>query len=347
VAAPRISVVLPTYNRSSLIRPTLASVITQSCPDWELLVVSDGSTDDTDQIVRSHAVGDDRIRHIAVPRSGHPGVARTIGLDQARAPVVAYLDHDDTYEPDHLAVVLDLIDRGADVVATGCRRVDPSGRPVGQSTPLDLVWSPELQVLAPLFEPTRVAHRRATGVAVGGWPTAERGLEDWGMWLRLTHAGARFATTSQHTCSLELSPTSRRHGLGIRFALVLGRYPDRAAASRALARLHDAGVAAALHDVQRRERAAWYADQATAGTLVLPAGLGLDGIPALLAAVPIENEAGFTTVVPQPGGGAVLAQPLLCCDPDHAGRVRRTLERRFPATLGELRRVLAEAPAAA
>jgi hypothetical protein len=165
------------------------------------------------------------------------------------------------------------------------------------------------------------------------------------MWLRLADAGARFATTTAHTCTIELSSDSRRHQLGSRFALVLGRYPDAATAHRAQARLADPKIASGLDRVERGERKAWYEAQADA--LVLPAGVVRADIDGLVDAVPTDDFASFTAVVPQPGGGAVLAQPLLCGDPSHASRVRATLERRFPATLTAFRRVLAPSSQAA
>jgi hypothetical protein len=345
VAEPRVTVIIATYNRSERIRPTIESVLSQTRAEWELLVVSDGSTDDTDTVVESF--GDDRIKLVRTAHTGHPGAARNAGLERAHAPVVAYLDHDDRFSPDHLDTVLDQLEEGADVVATGCRRVDSAGRPAGASTELDMVWAPELQVLAPLFEPTRVAHRTALGLDVGGWPTDQQGLEDWGMWMRLTDTGARFATTTARTCALELSSGSRRHRLGSRFALVLARYSDVSTAQRALDRLGDLEVTYALDRTQRLERAAWYADLAAAGDVVLPAGVSAERLQSLVEAAPPENYAAFTAVVPDTGGGAALAQPLLCCDPAHAARVRETLERRFPATLTEMRRVLAPSSLAA
>ena len=337
-ARPRVSVIVPTYNRSVAIRRTVDSVLAQTVADWELLVVSDGSTDDTEEVV--HSYRDERIRLVRLERPGGPGLARTVGLDEAAAPTVAYLDHDDTYEPQHLETVLDLLDAGSAVAVTGCTRVDTDGKEVGTSSTLDLVWHPEFQVLAPLFEPTRVAHRRELGRGVGGWPTGQRGLEDWAMWLKLADAGARFATTAERTCRLELSSASRRHQLVPRFALILGRFRERDAAERALERLNEAERLGSIARMEREEWAAWYRELAIGDGLVLPRNVGTADLEQAVRDLPGERSAAPRAVAPL-RDGYVVAEPLLCLDPEHAARVRQTLEYRFQRTLAAMRHALA------
>jgi hypothetical protein len=339
---PRISVVLPTYNRSTRLRSTIDSVRAQTIDDWELVVVSDGSTDDTDHVVADHGRDDDRVHLVRIEHSGRPGVARNAGLARTTGEHVAYLDHDDRFAPEHLAVLLDLLGAGggADLVATGCVRVDTAGEEAGRSSDLDLVWHPELQLRAALFEPSRVAHRAGLAGRVGGWPTSVRVLEDWGMWLRLADAGARVATTTERTCALELSDSSRRHGLVPRFALVLGRFRSVSEAEAAKARLGEPEVDARLNGLQHEEGRAWYRALAATGGLVLPASVDPSQVDGLVAALPPTSFAAATHVVPLPRG-PVLAEPLLCCDPGHAARVKALLESRFRATLAEVRQVLA------
>lgn len=101
MSTPRVSVITPTYNRSRRILPTLRSVLEQSYPDFELLVVDDGSTDDTGEIVQELARTDSRIRYHRQVNGGG-GAARLEGLRLARGQWIAYLDHDDRWVPEKL-----------------------------------------------------------------------------------------------------------------------------------------------------------------------------------------------------------------------------------------------------
>ena len=82
--AARIAVICPAFNRSAAILPTVESVLAQTVQDWELFVVSDGSTDDTDEVVR--AVRDPRVRLLRVANHGCPGGPRNAGLAATSAP---------------------------------------------------------------------------------------------------------------------------------------------------------------------------------------------------------------------------------------------------------------------
>lgn len=96
---PLISVVIPTYNAPSLLLETLNSVFAQTLTDFEVVVINDGSTDDTVERLRSVR---DRIRLITQTNAGI-GAARNRGIDEARGKYVALLDHDDLFLPGKLA----------------------------------------------------------------------------------------------------------------------------------------------------------------------------------------------------------------------------------------------------
>ncbi len=113
-SAPLVSIVLPTWNRAPLLRRAVESVRAQTLDAWELVVVDDGSTDDTAAVLEGLVAFEDRIRVVPVP---HGGVsrARNVGLAAARADHVAFLDSDNTWQPDFLATMLaGLAARGLD-----------------------------------------------------------------------------------------------------------------------------------------------------------------------------------------------------------------------------------------
>ena len=94
-AEPTVSIVLPTYNRRVLLAEAVASIVAQTFQDWELIVADDGSTDGTAEFVR--ALGDKRIRLLALAHSGSPAAPRAAALRAARGRWVSFLDSDDLW----------------------------------------------------------------------------------------------------------------------------------------------------------------------------------------------------------------------------------------------------------
>ena len=95
---PAISIVLPTYNQARWLDGAIDSVRRQTFMDWELLVVDDGSTDDTPAVVARHA-GDTRIRHLPGPHAER-AAARNRGIAASTGELVAFLDADDRWLPE-------------------------------------------------------------------------------------------------------------------------------------------------------------------------------------------------------------------------------------------------------
>ena len=92
-----ISTIIPTYNRAQLITRAINSVLPQMEPEDELIVVDDGSTDNTREIVAKYG---DRVKYIKT-KNGGCGAARNRGVQEATGPLVAFLDSDDEWMPDH------------------------------------------------------------------------------------------------------------------------------------------------------------------------------------------------------------------------------------------------------
>lgn len=97
---PLFSVVIPTFDRANLVRRAIASVLAQTIEDFEIIVVDDGSTDNTGEVVR--AFGDPRIHLVRLTSNRGPAAARNAGIGAARGELISLLDSDDEYLPTFL-----------------------------------------------------------------------------------------------------------------------------------------------------------------------------------------------------------------------------------------------------
>lgn len=131
---PSISVIIPAYNAEDYIAQCLKSVLSQTCPDIEILVVDDGSTDGTPNVVEALASSDDRLRLIR-QENQYAGVARNTGIKAARGEYLYFLDADDWIEPDALETMREAGEsHGADIVVARSEGFDNQ---TGDTWPID------------------------------------------------------------------------------------------------------------------------------------------------------------------------------------------------------------------
>ena len=126
---PRVSVVVPAYNAADFITDAYRSVVEQTIDDWEMIIVDDGSQDDTLGVIRSLAAADKRINVVDLPSNLGPAYARNAALAIAQGDWIALLDADDRYGPERLEVLTSAGERtGADIVLDNQFVVDPISR---------------------------------------------------------------------------------------------------------------------------------------------------------------------------------------------------------------------------
>jgi glycosyltransferase involved in cell wall biosynthesis len=126
--SPKVSVVIPVFNRPAPVRRAIESVLAQTCQDFEIIVVDDGSTDDTPATVE--AIADPRITLVRHERSRGGSAARNTGIRASSAPYVAFLDSDDEWMPTKLVKQLAVFHRSGQrlgLVYTGTERVFADG----------------------------------------------------------------------------------------------------------------------------------------------------------------------------------------------------------------------------
>ncbi len=129
--APDISIIMPTYNGTDFIGNTLVSITLQEGVNYEVIVIDDGSSDDTVAFVSDYAMKDDRVLLFRQQNRG-PQATRNRGLERSKGKFVTFLDHDDLLLPNSLARRLEVLARKEHLVCGGrCEIVDLEGEPIG------------------------------------------------------------------------------------------------------------------------------------------------------------------------------------------------------------------------
>lgn len=189
-ALPMVSIILATRNRAQSLPAAIESVRAQTLENWELLIIDDGSTDDTASVVGRYA-NDERIRYVPQSPRG-AAAARNRGLGIARGSLVAYLDSDNVYFPDFLLAAVEAFaaDSSADLVYGALL----SGHHAAALQP-PLVWEPfdRSRLLEYNFvDSNTIVHRRRLFDAYGGFDERLDRLIDWDLVLTYTqHAPAK------------------------------------------------------------------------------------------------------------------------------------------------------------
>lgn len=191
-----ISVVIPLYNKQQSAARAIRSVLGQSYPHFELIVVDDGSTDASQAVARSF--NDPRMKLITQPNQG-VAAARNRGVDAARCEYVCFLDADDEYAVDFLLEINKLIAINPDAALFSCRykEVDEKGRPFLGNCDLPAGFFGEVADFFLHYKHSRslicssnICARRQLIQQVGGFPEGQRIGEDIYLWLRLALNGA-------------------------------------------------------------------------------------------------------------------------------------------------------------
>lgn len=257
----KISVVIPTYNRAEMLRRTLNSVLAQTRPADEVIVVDDGSTDNTREVVESFGPG---VKYV-YQENAHLSAARNTGQKHATGDALLFLDSDDLLEPEALALLEQRLEEEPDAALAYCliQFIDL------QDNPLPTVRDNE-QVQGEVWEaairgnfigsPGCVLIRRAHLEAAGPWDTSLRACEDWDMYLRLSE-NAPFARVDR------VLFLYRRHGENMSGDMRLLERMMEKVMRGYLARLERADpsrlpeAAAAYRRLRRRHRLRWFLER--------------------------------------------------------------------------------------
>jgi polysaccharide pyruvyl transferase WcaK-like protein len=232
---PRASVMMPAYEATVTLREAAESVLAQTMPDLELIVIDDGSTTPLAEFLAD--LDDARLRVIRHPRNRGLARARNTALAAARAGIVSQLDADDLWEPDYLAEVLPRFeDQSVGLVYTNATILGhPTGHDdyIGDPSVHPMDEFPKIAEGCPVPSPT--ATMRAAAVrGVGGYAWWLRQCEDYHLYMKLARAGWRFDYVHRRLARYRwpeprrgMSYDARRHELWelAMFGSIVARHP--------------------------------------------------------------------------------------------------------------------------
>jgi glycosyltransferase involved in cell wall biosynthesis len=182
---PQVSVIIPTYNRGWILKEAIDSVLTQDYKDFELIVVDDGSTDNTSEILASYGNG---IRVLFQENKG-VSAARNRGIAEASGQFIAFIDSDDLWLPQKLSTQVEFFNQTPDALICQTeevwirkgKRVNPKMR---HKKPSGMIFEPSLELC--LVSPSAVMIRRVLFDRVGAFDVTLPACEDYDLWLRIS-----------------------------------------------------------------------------------------------------------------------------------------------------------------
>lgn len=184
---PQYSVVMPAYNAAETITRSVESILEQTVPAGEIIIVNDGSTDETCQVLEKYS---NRIT-LVTQENGGPAAARNNGIHRAKHEWVALLDSDDTWLPGKMERQLQ--ECAADVGLIHCSELQDVVDYGETGLNFDRLW------IRNDIGTSTVMLNKAAFTEVGGFKEEPEliGVEDYNLWLRILHAGYRIATVSE------------------------------------------------------------------------------------------------------------------------------------------------------
>jgi glycosyltransferase EpsE len=197
----KISINLITYNRSKYIEESIGSVLQQSFQDWELIIVDDASTDDTENIIKNYIKQDKRIKYYKNKTNLGIVKSRNLALKKSSGKYIAVLDSDDVWcDKNKLKKQIDFLEKNKDyvLVGGGVVLIDEKGNKIGKiknktynsKIKSNILYKNQISHSSVLFKKKDV-------LKVGGYDESLKVGEDYDLWLRLGLKG-KFANLSEN-----------------------------------------------------------------------------------------------------------------------------------------------------
>ena len=189
---PRVSVCIPSYNYAGYLSETLDSILAQTYPDYEIIVVDDGSKDDSQAIAEGYARRyPNKVRVFTHAGRVNKGISATcnLAIEQARGEYMAWLGSDDAWYPDKLARQVDELDLkpGVGLTYSYADIVDSNGEKTGEKMGRDMTHDLLPMLVAGNFVPHLTAFHRRDCLEKTGYYDESLQYSDWEMWLKMSN----------------------------------------------------------------------------------------------------------------------------------------------------------------
>lgn len=208
---PLVSVVIPCYNQGKYLNETVTSVLASIYRPLELILVNDGSTDNSPEIIQKLEANHPEIRSIDQPNSG-VAKARNTGISAATGKYILPLDGDDLISEDYIQKAVDALEANPEVKVAYCKAVkfNESGQKSWKLKPFSRhqLAKDNMIFVAALF-------RKADGIVVGGFSEdMKMGREDWEFWIKMLKNGGEVVQLPIVGFFYRLTPSSKRKKTG-------------------------------------------------------------------------------------------------------------------------------------
>jgi glycosyltransferase involved in cell wall biosynthesis len=200
------SVVIPCYNQSHFLNESLASLVAQTYPYWEAIIVNDGSTDNTVEVANAWCKKDSRFKFLSTSNNGL-SAARNKGIDFSDGDYISLLDADDKYAVTHLESMSKILNDGFDIVFSGYSYFTEK-LPNCHSVNLDKNLHFEQILQGNLVPPVSVALKKTVLLKTGGFDVSLNSAEDWDLWIRCYKVNARLGISESPTAFYRISSNS-------------------------------------------------------------------------------------------------------------------------------------------
>jgi glycosyltransferase involved in cell wall biosynthesis len=186
---PYFSIVIPVYNKEKFVGKTLKSVLEQTCTDFEIIIINDGSTDNSESVIQTFK--DDRIHYFS-KENGGVAVARNFGIEKAKSDFICFLDADDLWHPKFLATMKSFIERLPEEKVFACaieieteHKIIPANYSITPKKPFEIVDFFDASQKECVLWTSSVAIHKSVFENVGHFDTQIIKGEDTELWIRI------------------------------------------------------------------------------------------------------------------------------------------------------------------
>jgi teichuronic acid biosynthesis glycosyltransferase TuaG len=217
-----VSIIMPAYNAASTIKMSVDSVLAQTYDNWELIIINDGSADETIKLANEFAGTDERIRVLDLKNNGGLPNARNQGINIAKGEFVAFLDSDDTWSPEKLSKQIAFHQKNPDINIshtnfTTFNNDGPVGRPLKRI--IEFNYKKQGNLIPSIYCKNTVGvltvmAKRSLVQKVNGFDTNIWATEDLDLWIKISKHGEKFGYVDERLANYRLNAGGMTRKMG-------------------------------------------------------------------------------------------------------------------------------------